>query len=167
MENIVQTIAEMRLKWKEGDDKRDAGVIDPENIVRHTDIPYGEYPENLLDVYYPEGTDRPLPTIISIHGGGWFYGSKKLYSHYCLRLASRGFTVVNFDFSQRILKPVIIPSSPTISSLQKIVGIPSFFISGAANCANVSLRIITWQTERSPSKNSFAPSMGLIVEITF
>ena len=88
----------MRKKWAEGDEKRDAGVIDPENIVRHTDLPYGPHLENLLDVYYPEGTDRPLPTIVSIHGGGWFYGSKLLYSHYCLRLAQRGFTVVNFDY---------------------------------------------------------------------
>ena len=95
MENKM---TELRKKWAEGDAKRDAGVIDPENIVRHTDLPYGPHPENLLDVYYPEGTDRVLPTLVSIHGGGWFYGSKQLYSHYCLRLAQRGFTVVNFDY---------------------------------------------------------------------
>ena len=94
MENTIQ---EIRKKWAEGDEKRDAGVIAPENIVRHMDLPYGPHLENLLVVYYPEGTDRPLPTIVSIHGGGWFYGSKLLYSHYCLRLAERGFTVVNFD----------------------------------------------------------------------
>ena len=93
-----ETIKKMREKWKAGDDKRDAGVIDPENLIRFTDMPYGPYPENLLDVYCPEGTEGLLPTIISIHGGGWFYGSKKLYSHYCLRLAARGFTVVNFDY---------------------------------------------------------------------
>jgi len=95
MEN---TIKQMRAKWKEGDDKRDAGVIDPENLIRYTDLRYGAYSENLLDVYCPEGTQGCLPTIISIHGGGWFYGSKRLYSHYCLRLAQRGFTVVNFDY---------------------------------------------------------------------
>lgn len=95
MEEIIR---KMRLEWAEGDAKRDAGVVDPEDITRFTDIPYGEYPENLLDVYCPEGTEGLLPTIISIHGGGWFYGSKKLYSHYCLRLAKRGFTVVNYDY---------------------------------------------------------------------
>ena len=95
---MEQTMKEMRAKWAEGDAKRDAGVIDPENIVRHTDLPYGPHPENLLDVYYPEGTDRVLPTIVSIHGGGWFYGSKELYSHYCMDLALRGFTVVNFSY---------------------------------------------------------------------
>ena len=95
MEEIIR---QMRIKWAEGDAKRDAGVVDPENVIRFTDIAYGDYPENLLDVYCPEGTEGCLPTIVSIHGGGWFYGSKKLYSHYCLRLAARGFTVVNFDY---------------------------------------------------------------------
>ena len=63
---MIEKMNEMRKKWAEGDAKRDAGVVDPENIVRHTDLPYGPHMENLLDVYYPEGTDRPLPTIISI-----------------------------------------------------------------------------------------------------
>jgi acetyl esterase/lipase len=44
------------------------------------------------------GTEKALPTIVSVHGGGWFYGSKELYSHYCTRLARRGFAVVNFDY---------------------------------------------------------------------
>jgi acetyl esterase/lipase len=96
--NMDEIIRQMRQKWAEGDVKRDAGVVDPEDVIRFTDIPYGEHSENLLDVYCPAGTEKPLPTIISIHGGGWFYGSKKLYSHYCLRLAKRGFTVVNFDY---------------------------------------------------------------------
>ena len=95
---IEETIREMRIEWNKGDVARDEGVVDPEGLVRHFDISYGPHPENLLDVYYPEGTDRCNPTIVSIHGGGWFYGSKKLYSHYCLRLAKRGFTVVNFDY---------------------------------------------------------------------
>ena len=95
---MEETIKKMRLEWAAGDAKRDAGLTIPEGLVRHLDLIYGEHPENKLDVYYPEGTTSPLPTIISIHGGGWFYGSKELYSHYCMRLALRGFTVVNFDY---------------------------------------------------------------------
>ena len=93
-----ETIRQMREKWDKGDAERDANVVDPENVIRFDDIPYGPYPENMLDVYCPEGTDGPLPTIISIHGGAWFYGSKEKYSHYCLKLAARGFAVVNFDY---------------------------------------------------------------------
>ena len=95
MEEIIK---KMRLEWAEGDAKRDAGVVDPADVRRFTDIPYGPHPENMLDVYCPENTEGLLPTIISIHGGGWFYGSKQLYSHYCLRMAKRGFTVVNYDY---------------------------------------------------------------------
>ena len=93
-----ETIFQLREKWHRGDVLRDAGVVDPDNVIRFVDIPYGPWPENMLDVYCPEGTEGPLPTIVSIHGGGWFYGSKELYSHYCLRLAARGFAVVNFDY---------------------------------------------------------------------
>lgn len=95
---MEETIRQMRAKWREGDEKRDAGVVDPEDVVRYTDLRYGDHEENLLDVYCPEGTEGLIPTIISIHGGGWFYGSKQLYSHYCLRMAKRGFAVVNFDY---------------------------------------------------------------------
>ena len=95
---MQQEIQKMRLEWAAGDAKRDEGLTVPEDITRFLDLRYGEYAENLLDVYCPKGTDKPLPTIVSIHGGGWFYGDKKLYSHYCMGLARRGFTVVNFDY---------------------------------------------------------------------
>ena len=88
----------MRQQWAAGDAKRDAGLTIPQDVTRFTDLPYGTYSENVLDIYCPAGTDHPLPTIVSIHGGGWFYGDKELYSHYCMRLAQRGFTVVNFTY---------------------------------------------------------------------
>lgn len=95
MEN---TIKKMRQEWAAGDAKRDEGLTIPEDVTRFTDLRYGDYAENLLDVYCPKGTARALPTIVSVHGGGWFYGDKKLYSFYCMELARRGFTVVNFDY---------------------------------------------------------------------
>lgn len=96
---MSQTIEQMRLDWAKGDAARDAGLTTPDDIQRHDNLRYGENEKwNLLDVYYPKGTDHALPTIISIHGGGYFYGDKELYSHYCMRLAQRGFTVVNFTY---------------------------------------------------------------------
>ena len=94
----MEKIKQMRLQWAQGDAKRDAGLTVPEDLTRYLDLPYGPYEENLLDIYCPLGTQSPLPTIVSIHGGGWFYGSKELYSHYCMRLAQRGFTVVNYNY---------------------------------------------------------------------
>jgi len=93
------TVEEIRANTAAGDAIRDEGLTYPEDVVRCTDLSYGpEGISNLLDVYYPQGTDKPLPTIISVHGGGWIYGDKELYSHYCTRLAKRGFTVVNFNY---------------------------------------------------------------------
>lgn len=91
-------IKRMRQEWAAGDAQRDKGLTIPEDVTRFTDLRYGTYSENLLDIYCPKGTDTALPTIVSIHGGGWFYGDKKLYSHYCMALARRGFAVVNFDY---------------------------------------------------------------------
>jgi len=94
----MNNIFEIREKWAKNDAIRDEGLVTPDNIQRFDNIVYGPYRENVLDVYQPIGTDHPLPTIISIHGGGWCYGDKNLYQHYCMRLAQRGFTVVNFTY---------------------------------------------------------------------
>ena len=81
------------------DAKRDAAIPLPEGIVSHLDISYGpEGSWNLLDVYYPEGTSEKLPTIVSIHGGGYVYGSKEIYRRYGMDMAKRGFAFVNFNY---------------------------------------------------------------------
>jgi acetyl esterase/lipase len=95
---MEQMIKQMREGMASSDAKRDAGLTIPEDVTRYLDLRYGDFAENLLDVYCPKGTAAPLPTIVSIHGGGWIYGDKELYSHYCMRLAQRGFTVVNFTY---------------------------------------------------------------------
>lgn len=81
------------------DRKRDKDLVPTENVTACKNIPYakgGKY--NLLDVYYPEDTTKPLPVIVSIHGGGYVYGTKEVYFHYGMYLASLGFTVVNFNY---------------------------------------------------------------------
>ncbi len=77
---------------------RDLGLKTPADIVRVDDQHYGEDPMQVLDVYYPAGTEGKLPTIVSIHGGGYVYGTKENYQYYCMDLAQRGFTVVNFSY---------------------------------------------------------------------
>ena len=97
--SMPQAIEKLRAEWTAGDAVRDADLTVPQDLKRFTDIPYGSHPLQKLDVYRPAAeAAKPLPTIVSIHGGGWFYGSKELYSHYCMRLAQRGFAVVNFSY---------------------------------------------------------------------
>ena len=81
------------------DKKRDAAIPIPADIIQCRNIAYGSHgTDSLLDVYYPDGTSAPLPTIVSIHGGGYVYGSKEIYRRYCTDLAARGFAVVNFNY---------------------------------------------------------------------
>ena len=77
------------------DKRRDSAIAFPEGVTQVRDISYGPYGKSsLLDVYFPEGTEGALPTIVSIHGGGYVYGSKEIYHRYCMDLARRGFTQV-------------------------------------------------------------------------
>ncbi len=89
----------MRAAWAMGDTARDRGLSIPADIQQECDISYGPYGVwNLLDVYRPKGIVQALPVIVSVHGGGYFYGNRELYSRYCMNLAQRGFAVVNFDY---------------------------------------------------------------------
>lgn len=85
-----------RMGASASDRRRDAAIPLPEGVACCCDVPYA--PGLLLDVYCPEGVRTPLPTIVSIHGGGYVYGSKEIYRRYGMDLARRGFAVVNFNY---------------------------------------------------------------------
>lgn len=53
---------------------------------------------SLLDVYIPQTDEEKYPVILSVHGGGWFYGDKELYRFYCMDMAKRGFAVINMNY---------------------------------------------------------------------
>ena len=84
---------------KKMDDKRLSAQSMPKGIEVIKDIPYADGGKaNLLDVYYPQGTSKPLPVIIVVHGGGWMYGDKELNQIYAMNLALRGFSIVNINY---------------------------------------------------------------------
>ena len=81
------------------DKKRDAAIALPAGVTECRNISYGSHgKESLLDVYYPDGTTEALPTIVSIHGGGYVYGSKEIYRRFGMDMAKRGFAFVNFNY---------------------------------------------------------------------
>lgn len=91
----------VRRVFRGGDHQRDAGLETPEDIERFDDIAYGpDAVWQALDVYRPRAAEKgkKLPVIVSVHGGGWVYGDKDGYQHYCMSLAQRGFAVVNFSY---------------------------------------------------------------------
>lgn len=73
-------------------------VCDAEEI---RDIPYlsEDQKVHLLDLYVPKARKGVLPVIVTIHGGGWIRGSKESIRPFGMYLASKGFCVVNADYS--------------------------------------------------------------------
>jgi len=87
------------LSATRSDRKRDSAIPLPEGVTQYRNISYGSHGEdNLLDVYLPESTTEALPTIVSIHGGGYVYGTKEIYRRYGMDMAKRGFAFVNFNY---------------------------------------------------------------------
>ncbi|MBR1842617.1 MAG: alpha/beta hydrolase [Oscillospiraceae bacterium] len=86
----------LNFLFQRSDMKRDKGLRIPDSVEYIAGLPYGS--GLTLDVCYPKGAPEKLPTIVSIHGGGYVYGSAKLYSLYAASLAGRGFAVVNFNY---------------------------------------------------------------------
>lgn len=94
-------------RCRRSDAKRDAGLVIPDGINYVRDIRYGKNKKyHTLDVCWPDeqegkkhdSTDKKLPVIISVHGGGYVYGSKEIYQFYSASLAQRGFAVINFNY---------------------------------------------------------------------
>ena len=97
----------IRKQFSEGDAKRDADQKTPDDVMRFDDIMYGDDKEfrkwQLLDVYRPKSAGQSpalvkLPVIVIVHGGAWVYGDKDVYQFYGMRLARRGFAVVNYSY---------------------------------------------------------------------
>lgn len=96
---VSKKVQDIRNGSGESDRKRDQGLTTPSDIVRRDNISYGLHGEwNLMDIYYRKDTKKCQKTIVSIHGGGWVYGTKEVYQFYGMNLAQRGFTVVNFNY---------------------------------------------------------------------
>lgn len=80
-----------------------------------SDIPFAKYDERelLLDLYLPQvQTDKKLPVVVIIHGGGWLYGSKTdlgVPPAQAVTLVEAGFIVASID--HRMSNEVIFPAA--------------------------------------------------------
>ena len=95
MDTVQKQADELRKQWAESDRKRDEGVS-PAEVREIGGIPYAN--GCCTDIFYPEQAADSYPVIVNVHGGGWFYGDRQLYSLYAKYLASHGFAVVSFDY---------------------------------------------------------------------
>lgn len=93
---LIKTWAKIKIL----DDERLAKQTPTPGVITEAALHYinDKNEMHLLNVYYPEGTSKALPTIVDIHGGGWLYGDKDLNRNFCTFLASLGFTVVCMSY---------------------------------------------------------------------
>lgn len=78
----------------------------PPGTTEHRDLRYGDHKErNTLDLFVPK-SDKPLPLIIWVHGGGWSAGSKD-GNNPALRFLESGYAVaaINYRLSQHAVFP--------------------------------------------------------------
>lgn len=73
-------------------DSGDAADVDSASYTSNS------YMDICVPISYMTDENKKYPVIVNVHGGGWFYGDKELYSHYCCLLAERGYVVVNFNY---------------------------------------------------------------------
>jgi acetyl esterase/lipase len=79
----------------------------PPGTQVHNDLEYiaGGHVRNKLDLYLPAKTERPLPIVVYIHGGGWAQGDKEGCP--AIPLVTKGYAVasINYRFSQHAIFP--------------------------------------------------------------
>ena len=87
-----------RKMCTKSDARRDEGLTVPESVTLIEGISYGpDRKWHTLDICYPEDK-ASRATIVNVHGGGYDYGSTVPYKFYCCDLASRGYTVISFNY---------------------------------------------------------------------
>lgn len=76
-------------------------------VTKIHDLPYRE--GLLADLYIPDNFERPLPTIIWLHPGGWIAGNRKTAPDLSRFIAERGFAIVSIDY--RLSRESIFPAA--------------------------------------------------------
>lgn len=52
----------------------------------------------LMDIYSPQNTAKPLPVIVYIHGGGWVGGSRLGADGYATHFTGKGYVFCSIDY---------------------------------------------------------------------
>jgi acetyl esterase/lipase len=63
-----------------------------------TNLAYGKFPQQTLDLYIPDGNLKDLPVVILLHGGAWSMGGLEYTSKHAQDICNQGFVVANVDY---------------------------------------------------------------------
>ena len=76
----------------------------PDGSLSLKDVNYGTHERNKLDLTVPK-SDKPLPLVIWVHGGGWEFGDKA--QNPAVLLLTKGYAVasINYRYSKQAVFP--------------------------------------------------------------
>jgi len=118
--------------------------------VSQVDIPVEGLPDATLTIYAPkQPSDRPLPIIFYIHGGGWVVGTAKSVEPYAKLLASNGYLVANLEYSLAPEHPYPTPIEQSIAAINYLqlhdkdfnADATKFFIAGNSAGAQIAAQL--------------------------
>ncbi len=96
---LLMVVANCAVLWAQ--QERQAFAADLHNRYRIvpnvTYLTAGNY-ECKLDMYLPRDAQKPNPTVLIIHGGGWVSGTKELTQMHIIPYLEMGFSVVNVGY---------------------------------------------------------------------
>ena len=75
-------------------------AILPQGVEAYSNLVYAKYGdrEMTLDLYCPKLGSGPFPTIVFVHGGGWYKGDPSSYTAMAQQLAARGYVTLNISY---------------------------------------------------------------------
>lgn len=89
------------------------------DVICEKDLIYpSRYPSNTYDFYRPKRANKPLPTIIWVHGGFFLAGDKKGVENLCTYIAYHGYNVIamNYAYAPEYKYPTAIKQVDEIST---------------------------------------------------
>ena len=107
---VFRDYTQEELDWQYDHSKRfDTNVFNEERAAASKaarqkvkgllDVPYGDHPDEVVDIFPAQGTDR-APVIVFFHGGAWTRGSKNGYSFPAPEMNARGVSWVATEFTK-------------------------------------------------------------------
>jgi len=102
---------DFRARRKPGNNRERKPARLPEGITLQRDVVYATLGKRklVLDLYLPKKTDKPLPMVVWIHGGGWKSGSKDNAAGRLAPLLSRGYAAASVSY--RLSGEAIFPAA--------------------------------------------------------
>ena len=80
--------------------KLDRALSSKNTLLVEQDVAYLQHgqDEHRCDIWAPKGSNRQLPSILFVHGGGFRSLSKEVYWMYAQRFAEMGFVVCTINY---------------------------------------------------------------------